>query len=106
MVFEVFGHYQHLQPVGYSAALIGSLQSSMSATSTCQTKNVQTQDVGTPSGNTQMKQQLAPLSAQSQVIIIWVYGNSDKISTGHANLNISNFMESINNLVSYFLPAI
>ena len=25
MVFEVFGHYQHLQPVGHSAALIGSL---------------------------------------------------------------------------------
>ena len=26
MVFEVFGHYQHLQPVGHSAALIGSIQ--------------------------------------------------------------------------------
>ena len=34
MVFEVFGHYQHLQPVGHSAALIGSLQSSMSISAT------------------------------------------------------------------------
>ena len=37
MVFEVFGHYQHLQPVGHSAALIGSLQQG-------QNKNVTTQD--------------------------------------------------------------
>ena len=37
MVFEVFGHYQHLQPVGHSAALIGSLQQG-------QNKNVATQD--------------------------------------------------------------
>ena len=37
MVFEVFGHYQHLQPVGHSAALIGSLQQG-------QNKNVTSQD--------------------------------------------------------------
>ena len=37
MVFEVFGHYQHLQPVGHSAALIGSLQQG-------QNKNLTTQD--------------------------------------------------------------
>ena len=37
MVFEVFGHYQHLQPVGHSAVLIGSLQQG-------QNKNVTTQD--------------------------------------------------------------
>jgi len=37
MVFEVFGHYQHLQPVGHSAALIGSLQQG-------QNKNVTTKE--------------------------------------------------------------
>ena len=42
MVFEVFGHYQHLQPVGHSAALIGSLQSSMSISAT--TKSPPPQD--------------------------------------------------------------
>ena len=36
MVFEVFGHYQHLQPVGHSAALIGSIQG--------QNKSMQPQD--------------------------------------------------------------
>ena len=57
MVFEVFGHYQHLHPVGHSAALIGSLQG----------QNKVSQD-GT--GASQMKQPMIP--TPNQVIHFFV----------------------------------
>ena len=59
MVFEVFGHYQHLQPVGHSAALIGSLQQS-------QNKNVTSQD----GSNTKQSTLLASNQVHTVVILI------------------------------------
>ena len=58
MVFEVFGHYQHLQPVGHSAALIGSIQG--------HNKSGQLPDT-TTTGPTKQ----STLSTTSQVNIVW-----------------------------------
>jgi hypothetical protein len=58
MVFEVFGHYQHLHPVGHSAALIGSIQGL--------NKSAQSQDTTTTG---QTKQSM--LSTTSQVTHIF-----------------------------------
>ena len=63
MVFEVFGHYQHIQPVGHSAALIGSLQSSMSAASNGQNKNAHSHE--SSSGISGQTKQSAPSQVTS-----------------------------------------
>ena len=59
MVFEVFGHYQQLQPVGHSAALIGNIQSS------AQNKNMQSQEAG---GAANQSKQALISNQQHQVI--------------------------------------